>query len=171
LTDLASEHIDKAAGTLGVSQASGRHYKKAVIPKDDEDSSTDGDIVYNAPKSKKYLNNVFDNLQKTAKVSGVSVYMLRTARVQGTAYWGADVRITRGMFNMIGDEAELVCLLGYEIGHIALKHSENRFEKSTEIYNAVDSMTDAVLKDNSYKGVAKKQQKINICNAVSCNNG
>jgi transglutaminase/protease-like cytokinesis protein 3 len=76
LTDLASDGIDKAAGSLGVSRASGV-IKKAVIPKEEEWDSGDNfaslDISYNASSSQKYLNNLFDKLQKTANMPGVSV--------------------------------------------------------------------------------------------------
>ena len=85
----------------------------------------DSDIVYGVSKAQKYLDELFLGLQEISEMQdNIGIYILRTARVQGMTYWGIQVRITRGMFNMIYDEAELVCLMGHEIGHMVLKHKE-----------------------------------------------
>lgn len=56
---------------------------------------------------------------------------LKTAWVQGTAnYLTGEIQITRGMLNMIFNEAELACLIGHEIGHHMLGHAEERFSES-----------------------------------------
>jgi Putative Zn-dependent protease len=72
------------------------------------------------------------------------------------------VRITRGMFNMIYDEAETACLIGHEIGHAAI-HQKNQEEKplisKEDKVDVAGSVADIVLADSKYKRIVKKQQK------------
>ncbi|AKL97575.1 M48 family metalloprotease [Endomicrobium proavitum] len=160
--EYTSYGIDKAATSAGIDSRATNAVKKAVTPEqkswDYGDSFADMDIVYNASKSQKYLSDVFNKLQKQANVKDVSIYMLRTARVQALAAWGVQVKITRGMFNMINDEAELAGLMGHEIGHIALKHGETRKE-TRQIANKTNDVIDKVTDSSIHRSVLKKQQK------------
>ncbi|MDR1940851.1 MAG: M48 family metalloprotease [Endomicrobium sp.] len=159
----SSNAIDKTADALGVGDASGI-IKKAVIAKeqkwDDGDYVLENDIIYSLQSSQKYLQNLLKKLQNYSDYKKyLGIYMLRTARAQGLAYWGADIRITRGMFNMIYDEAELACLIGHEIGHNALNHLDNRFETANKASNAASNVTDILLPDSKYSEIIKRQQK------------
>jgi len=58
------------------------------------------------------------------------IELLNTARIQGMSdSLTGEIQITRGMLNSIRNEAELVCLIGHEIGHQTLKHFERRNQK------------------------------------------
>lgn len=120
----------------------------------------DSDIVYGVSKAQKYLDELFLGLQEISEMQdNIGIYILRTARVQGMTYWGIQVRITRGMFNMIYDEAELVCLMGHEIGHMVLKHKEQGMAGLRNVLDTADDVTDIVLADSKYKRKVKKQQR------------
>lgn len=43
-------------------------------------------------------------------------------QVNAFAAPGGTIMVTRGMLNMVSNEAELACVLGHEIGHVARKH-------------------------------------------------
>jgi hypothetical protein len=174
LTDVASGTIDDVAKSTGISKIGGAtsSVKKVVIPKktewNDGDDSFREDFV-RLPKAQTYLEAILNDLLSYSKVkdNDFSIYVLRTARVQGMAAWGmwisgTEVRITRGMFNMIYDEAETACLIGHEIGHVVL-HREKQNKKplisNDDKTEAIDSVADIVLGDNKYKGTLKRQQK------------
>ncbi len=51
----------------------------------------------------------------------MDVVILQTAKVNGFCD-GTQVEITRGLLDMMKNEAELACLIGHEVGHIDLGH-------------------------------------------------
>ncbi|MCL1972588.1 MAG: M48 family metalloprotease [Endomicrobia bacterium] len=174
LTDLTSGAIDDAAKATGVSKIGGATgtVKKAAIPKKKEwgdgDKSIREDVVNNVPKTNAYLDGMLGNLASYAKVNKdeFRIFVVRTALVQGMASWGGyaiytEIKITRGMFNMIYDEAELASLIGHEIGHYVL-HRQREKEKplmsKSDKTKAAGSVTDVVLDGSKYKGIVKKQQ-------------
>jgi Zn-dependent protease with chaperone function len=78
-----------------------------------------------------YSNKVLKNLETNAIHKGFDVILLKTAKVNGFAYFGSqDVVVTRGLLNMMKSEAELACLFGHEIGHIDLGHDEKVYHQS-----------------------------------------
>jgi hypothetical protein len=93
LTDVASGTIDAAAKASGISKISGASnvVKKAVIPKkkewNDGDASLREDFLRGLPKAQAYLNGILNNLLSYSEVKNedFSIYILRTARVQGMA--------------------------------------------------------------------------------------
>jgi guanyl-specific ribonuclease Sa/uncharacterized protein YoxC len=158
-----SDGIDKTASSIKIYSASSV-IKKTVIPKkeewDDGDINADSNIAYNAHGAQKYLNNLLKGLLSYSNYKKhLDIYILHTAKVQAMAYWGVDVRITRGMFNMIYDEAELAGLIGHEIGHNALNHLDNRFKTANEVSSISGDITDAVLSDGIVKRIIKDEQK------------
>ncbi|MFC1501439.1 M48 family metalloprotease [Elusimicrobiota bacterium] len=69
--------------------------------------------------------------QKLLDASGERLYcdinLLKTARVQGLSdSLSNKIKISRGMLNIIQNEAELACLIGHEIGHMSLDHMGQR---------------------------------------------
>ena len=71
-----------------------------------------------------------------------------------------NIKITRGMFNMINDEAELVCLLGHEIWHSILIEQE---EKDTKIISKknkkktnkeLNKVSSSLLKSSKIKDIS-----------------
>jgi hypothetical protein len=89
------------------------------------------DISYERLRNNEIELYVNDIAQKLAKASeqrpGISISILKTARVQGTMDWNTgEASFTRGMLNMAENEGELACLIGHEIGHLVLNHKERR---------------------------------------------
>lgn len=161
IKDYASQEIENTFDSIGVKEAA-KPVKKVILSEekwDDDDSLASIDIIYNAGNSQKYLDNLLKMLLEFSESNEkLYIYMLRTARVQGLLSWGMDIKITRGMFNMIYDEAELACLIGHEIGHSALKHSEKKKDKN-EISDFSKDITNSVLNNSRYRNAVKKQQK------------
>lgn len=78
-----------------------------------------------------YSSKVLKNIETNAIHKGFDVILLKTAKVNGFAYFGSqDIVVTRGLLNMMKSEAELACLLGHEIGHIDLGHDEKVYHQS-----------------------------------------
>jgi Zn-dependent protease with chaperone function len=91
----------------------------ALKPRSAEGFPTD---PLNIPSIQEYVEKVRANLDAFAVNKYMKIYLYKTARVQGQSVWGEEIDITRGMLNMINNEAELACLIGHEIGHADLNH-------------------------------------------------
>ena len=156
----ASGGMDTVASSAGMDRAP-KVIKKVVMKEDKRwDDGASLATVYNAKKSQEYLNALFNTLKSYSDQNVfLNIHMLRTSRVQGFVEWGIDVKITRGMFNMISDEAELACLMGHEIGHSVLGHTFNRDEKAAETSSFAEAVSGTVLKNNKYRSVIQRQQK------------
>lgn len=89
-----------------------------------------------------YVNSIAEKLarQETKErlgFSGVDVSVLKTSRIQGSAYLDSrQIKITRGMLNVLTNEAELACLIGHEIGHKVL----HRHRKSYKPKNILEEI-------------------------------
>lgn len=60
------------------------------------------------------------------RIQSVSVRIPSTSRIQGNSEYDiGEINISRGMLNILSNEAELACLIGHEIGHKVL-HDKNR---------------------------------------------
>jgi Zn-dependent protease with chaperone function len=68
-----------------------------------------------------YANSVLAKLSPYAKNKNMDVLILQTAKVNGFCN-GSQIQITRGLLDMMKNEAELACLIGHEVGHIDLGH-------------------------------------------------
>lgn len=79
----------------------------------------------------KYVNSIgqrlFQNVVSPPHgISKVDVVVLETSRIQGMSFfYSPRIEVTRGMLNVIRNEAELAALVGHEIGHKVL-HSNKR---------------------------------------------
>ena len=114
---------DSSSVTKKVSKVTKNIIKKKV--ENDKQDSTEEDFVTICKKTntQKYLNNLLNKIIKFSDKPKeyYSINILQTSTVQGINFLlFNNIKITRGMFNMINDEAELVCLLGHEIGHFIL---------------------------------------------------
>lgn len=82
-----------------------------------------------------YINQITNALvkQESPEKIGfktIDVRILKTSRIQGQSYFDLpEIYITRGMLNVLTNEAELACLIGHEIGHKVL-HKKNQHYKS-----------------------------------------
>ena len=74
-----------------------------------------------------YVKKVRSQVETHAIHKGMSIDLIKTARVQGQSGDNA-ICITRGLLNMMADEAELACLLGHEIGHADMNHRYKKDE-------------------------------------------
>ncbi|MEM6749607.1 MAG: M48 family metalloprotease [Planctomycetota bacterium] len=88
-----------------------------------------------------YLNNpsvvtyVEDRGQELASVSGAvgqvwTFHVLDSDVVNAFALPGGHIFITRGMMIRLSNEAELMGVLGHEIGHVMAEHSAERLDKA-----------------------------------------
>lgn len=79
-----------------------------------------------------YVNRLAQKLaahesQDKLDAQRVHVQILRTSRIQGRSYFETGgIDVTRGMLNVLMNEAELGCLLSHEIGHKVLRHGGKR---------------------------------------------
>jgi len=80
-----------------------------------------------------YVKKVRSQVETHAIHKGMSIDLIKTARVQGASGANA-ILITRGMLNMMADEAELACLLGHEIGHADMNH---RYKKDESFFSGL----------------------------------
>lgn len=73
-----------------------------------------------------YVKRVRLELDPYARLKGTPITVWKTARVQGESFHddagNRGIFITRGMLNMMEDEAELACLIGHEMGHADMGH-------------------------------------------------
>ena len=71
-------------------------------------------------KIQDYVESVMNKLLPFSKNKAFDLELLKTARVQAQSAFAEEIDITRGMLNMIANEAELACVIGHEIGHADL---------------------------------------------------
>lgn len=78
-----------------------------------------------------YANAVAAKLEAHALNHDFQVQILKTAKVNGFSNYGShDIQVTRGLLNMMRNEAELACLIGHEMGHVDLGHDKKVYQKS-----------------------------------------
>lgn len=108
------------------------------------------------PAVSKYINTIAENLlkQELAERIGfpnVDVVVLETSRIQGrSALSGPRIEVTRGMLNVMINEAELACLISHEIGHKAL-HRKSNYKKEQEDKSYKEKLGDVFLSDEMQK--------------------
>jgi Zn-dependent protease with chaperone function len=82
------------------------------------------------PSVQGYVNQVRAKLDPYSIHKQIPVCILKTSRIQGASIYGQEIDVTRGMLNMIEDEAELACLIGHEVGHADLNHQLQTYKRS-----------------------------------------
>jgi beta-barrel assembly-enhancing protease len=79
--------------------------------------------------------------------------VIASDNVNAFAAPGGYILLTKGLFMMLGSEAELAGVLGHEIGHVIAKHHLNAIKKAARM----DLLGDAVGKAAENKGRDKKK--------------
>ncbi|MBI5299552.1 MAG: M48 family metalloprotease [Deltaproteobacteria bacterium] len=86
-----------------------------------------------------YVNQITRTLAKKESkeklgFSSINVDVLKTSRIQGMSFFDSpSIGITRGMLNVLGNEAELACLIGHEIGHKVLHRHRQNYEPRNKL--------------------------------------
>ena len=76
-------------------------------------------------------------------------------QINAFAVPGGAVLVTRGMMSLLANEAELACVLGHEIGHVARKHHLALLQKETLIQSGTQAVADNI-QGGGLKGEAKR---------------
>lgn len=76
-------------------------------------------------------------------------------QINAFAVPGGTVLVTTGMLQLLANEAELACVLGHEIGHVARKHHLDLLQKETLLQTGAKLLADN-LQGGGVKGEAKK---------------
>ncbi|WP_375404619.1 M48 family metalloprotease [uncultured Sphingomonas sp.] len=86
--------------------------------------------AYDAPQAR-YVAAVGERIAAAAGLSGECVFTLVNSDVVNAfAVPGCYIYLTRGMFAIVGSEAELASVLGHELGHIVGAHSQRQQRRS-----------------------------------------
>jgi predicted Zn-dependent protease len=86
--------------------------------------------AYDAPEAG-YVAAVGERMAAAAGLSGQCVFTLVNSDVVNAfAVPGCYIYVTRGMFAIVGSEAELASVLGHEVGHIVGAHSQRQQRRS-----------------------------------------
>ena len=109
-----------------------------------------------------YLDKIFHKLvEASGEKNFYSLYFSSNPMTQGQAadvFGLIHILVTRGMLNVMQDESEFACLIGHEIGHIALNHSKRR-EKGNPFNPIIGQITDKVLPVGKAKKMIMDQEQ------------
>jgi predicted Zn-dependent protease len=96
--------------------------------------------VYSDPELTAYVNQVGQSLaaQSERPTLPWTFKIVDTNDVNAFALPGGYIYVTKGLLKQMGNEAQLACVLGHEIGHVTAKHSVNQLQKAVgfEIFAA-----------------------------------
>ena len=108
-------------------------------------------------KLQRYLNRVgmWVALQSERPALPWRFAAVESKQVNAFAVPGGAVLVTRGMLNMVSNEAELACVLGHEIGHIVRKHHLALLQKDILRQTGTRLVGDQISQ-GSVQGQAKK---------------
>jgi predicted Zn-dependent protease len=70
--------------------------------------------------------------------------VVESEQVNAFAVPGGSVLVTSGMMNLLSNEAELACVLGHEISHVARKHHLTLLQKETLIQSGAKAVADNI---------------------------
>ena len=80
---------------------------------------------------------------------------VESKQINAFAVPGGAVLVTRGMLNMVTNEAELACVIGHEIGHVVRKHHLALLQKDILRQTGTNLLGDQISQ-GSVQGQAKK---------------
>ena len=88
--------------------------------------------IYEDPKLAAYLDDICQRLGKVSHRSQLAYHfkILDASVVNAFAVPGGYVYFSRGILAALNSEAELVGVMGHEIGHIAARHSAQQYSKA-----------------------------------------
>ncbi len=108
-------------------------------------------------KLQRYLNRVgmWVALQSDRPALPWRFAAVESKQVNAFAVPGGAVLVTRGMLNMVTNEAELACVFGHEIGHVVRKHHLALLQKDILRQTGTNLVSDQISQ-GSVQGQAKK---------------
>jgi predicted Zn-dependent protease len=88
--------------------------------------------VYNDPELQKYVSDLGLRLAKSSERPDLpwQFTVVDQPAINAFAVPGGFIYITRGILAFLADEAELVGVLGHEIGHVTARHSAQQYTRS-----------------------------------------
>jgi predicted Zn-dependent protease len=87
---------------------------------------------YNHPELQRYVNDLGQRLAKTSERPALpwTFTVVDQPVVNAFAVPGGFIYITRGILAYLDDEAQLVGVLGHEIGHVTARHSAQQYSRT-----------------------------------------
>ncbi|MBA3495649.1 MAG: M48 family metalloprotease, partial [Gemmatimonadales bacterium] len=87
---------------------------------------------YEDPQVQSYVSNLGLKMAKASERPALpwEFHVVNDAAVNAFALPGGFIYVTRGLMASINNEAELVTVLGHEIGHVTNRHSVQQISKS-----------------------------------------
>jgi predicted Zn-dependent protease len=88
--------------------------------------------VYDDPELTAYVNEVGLSLAKLTKRPNLpwTFKVVNSDDVNAFAMPGGFIYINKGLLKQMTNEAQLACVLGHEVGHVAAKHSVDQLQKT-----------------------------------------
>ena len=88
--------------------------------------------VYNDPELQKYVSDLGMRLAKLSERPNLpwQFTVVDQPAINAFAVPGGFIYLTRGILAYLGDEAELVGVLGHEIGHVTARHSAQQYTRA-----------------------------------------
>lgn len=89
--------------------------------------------VYDDPELQRYVDDLGQRLAKVSHRPGLPWHftVVDNAAINAFAAPGGYIFITRGILAYMQDEAELVGVLGHEIGHVTARHAAQQYTRAT----------------------------------------
>lgn len=95
-----------------------------------------------------YLTRLSGIISDYYKIPKLPVMVADTIEAQGMFnYTNNTIYVSRGMLYTIKNEAELVALLGHEVGHVYLKHNSRKHKSLEPITDIIKAVTDIAVSD------------------------
>src|SRR5688572_6400267 len=88
--------------------------------------------VYNDPELQRYVSDLGLRLAKQSQRPNLpwQFTVVDQPAINAFAVPGGFIYVTRGIMAFLKDEAELVGVLGHEIGHVAARHSAQQYSRT-----------------------------------------
>jgi len=132
-------------------------------------------------KASDYVKSIITKVTPEDASNEYFIDIYKTSWVQGLSYFDGWLVITRGMLNVVVNEAELACLLGHEIAHQEKEHMERRVtgrRQSAELRRMLGQVSgripqNAILRemmdDIAANGWSKKlEEEADFAGAILC---
>lgn len=101
--------------------------------------------IFNDKKISNYLQKTLRPILELYKIKDVSIFVVETYEAQGSMFSEErSIFISKGMLYTIKNEAELVALLGHEVGHLKLDHlSRSAKQKDSKIPGVIKDVVES----------------------------
>jgi predicted Zn-dependent protease len=90
---------------------------------------------YDSPRVKAYADHIGQELARVSDVPNqkFTFTVLNSPIINAFALPGGYVYVTRGLMALAGDEAEFAGVIAHEIGHVAARHTAQRYSRSVAV--------------------------------------